>query len=218
MKKSLLFALMILLGITGYAMMFEIGGGYRFAPGNTDHHGFNLDTGIFNDFNDIIELDVTYHPEFDYEATSTGASSPTNYWNFDFDAMIPLLGRQEDIRGYRFGLFATFEFGNFYSDYKYNSGTAQSNAEAWGESDYWFGSGVYGQYFLDPWMFELSLGFPIINSYDEQEPLDQLLGSFEFKGRYFVKSDIHDFKDHLVLEFQVSTRKIGLSVVLLEPF
>ncbi|MDN5359956.1 MAG: hypothetical protein PWQ84_1019 [Thermotogaceae bacterium] len=215
---SIVVMLFCLIG-TSLGMMFEIGAGYRFAPSDQTKHGINLDLGLFNDFNDIIELDVTYHPQF-INAESEESATPTIFWNFDMDAMIPLLGRRDGIEGYRFGLYSTFEFGSFYSDYTLDAtpGSSEAQQTAWDRSDYWFGAGVYAQYFLDPWLFEMSIGLPVINSYSSQDTLDKFLGSFEFKTRYFIKSEIHDFKDHLLVEFVVSTRKIGLSVVLLEPF
>ena len=220
-QKIIRLAMVVLLCLsaTTMGMLFEIGAGYRFAPSDQTKHGINLDVGLFNDFNDIIELDVTYHPQF-INSESEESATPTIFWNFDMDAMIPLLGRRDGIEGYRFGLYSTFEFGSFYSDYTLEAtpGSSQAQQTAWDRSDYWFGAGVYGQYFLDPWLFEMSLGLPVINSYSSQDTLNKLLGSFEFKTRYFIKSDIHDFKDHLLVEFVVSTRKIGLSVILLEPF
>mgnify|MGYP001202711540 CR=1 FL=1 len=203
----------------GFGMMFEIGAGYRFAPSDQTKHGINLDIGILNDFNDIIELDITYHPQF-LDAQSQESATPTIFWNFDMDAMIPLLGRRDGIEGYRFGIYSTFEFGSFYSDYTLDAtpGSSQAQQTAWDRADYWFGAGVYGQYFLDPWLFEMSIGLPVINSYSDQDMLNKLLGSFEFKTRYFIKSEKHNFRDHLLVEFVVSTRKIGVSVVLLEPF
>ncbi len=210
---------MICVVATTFGMMFEIGAGYRFAPSDQTKHGINLDLGLFNDFNDIIELDVTYHPQF-IGAGSEESATPTIFWNFDMDAMIPLLGRRDGIEGYRFGLYSTFEFGSFYSDYTLDAtpGSSQAQQTAWDRSDYWFGAGIYAQYFLDPWLFEMSIGLPVINSYTSQDTLDKFLGSFEFKTRYFIKSELYDFRDHLLVEFVVSTRKIGLSVVLLEPF
>lgn len=220
-KKSFILVVVVLLCFAGTSlgMMFEIGAGYRFAPSDQTKHGINLDVGLFNDFNDIIELDVTYHPQF-INSESEESATPTIFWNFDMDAMIPLLGRRDGIEGYRFGLYSTFEFGSFYSDYTLDAtpGSSEAQQTAWDRSDYWFGAGVYAQYFLDPWLFEMSIGLPVINSYSSQNTLDKFLGSFEFKTRYFIKSEVHDFKDHLLVEFVVSTRKIGLSVVLLEPF
>ncbi len=220
-KKSFILVVVVLLCFAGtsLSMMFEIGAGYRFAPSDQTKHGINLDVGLFNDFNDIIELDVTYHPQF-INSESEESATPTIFWNFDMDAMIPLLGRRDGIEGYRFGLYSTFEFGSFYSDYTLDAtpGSSEAQQTAWDRSDYWFGAGVYAQYFLDPWLFEMSIGLPVINSYSSQNTLDKFLGSFEFKTRYFIKSEVHDFKDHLLVEFVVSTRKIGLSVVLLEPF
>ncbi len=211
-------ALLILVS-GGFGMMFEIGAGYRFAPSDQTKHGINLDIGMFNDFNDIIELDITYHPQF-LDSQSQESATPTIFWNFDMDAMIPLLGRRDGIEGYRFGIYSTFEFGSFYSDYTLDAtpGSSQAQQTAWDRADYWFGAGVYGQYFLDPWLFEMSIGLPVINSYSNQDTLNKLLGSFEVKTRYFIKSEKHNFRDHLLVEFVVSTRKIGVSVVLLEPF
>jgi hypothetical protein len=219
-KKILIISLFLLLAVgIAFSMMFEFGAGYRFAPSDQSKHGINIDTGIFNDFNDIVELDISYHPQF-LDSEGVESATPTLFWNFDVDAMIPLLGRQAGKEGYRFGIYSTFEYGSFYSSYTLEAtpGTAQANNSAWNNADYWFGAGVYGQYFLDPWLFELSIGLPVMNSYKNQEIFDQLLGSFAFKGRYFIQSAEHNFKDHLTLEFEISTRKIGISAILLEPF
>lgn len=220
-KKVLILTFLIFMTtITSFSMLFEIGAGYRFAPGDISKHGINIDTGIYNDFNDIIELDISYHPQFSFDEEGVQSATPTMYWNFDADAMIPLLGRQVGMEGYRFGIYSTFEFGSFYSSYTTDAdaGTDEANYNAWNNADYWFGAGIYGQYFLEPWLFELSIGLPVMNSYENQEIFDQLLGSFTFKGKYFIRSDEHNFKDHLTIEFEVSTRKIGISAILLEPF
>ncbi|HOO31670.1 MAG TPA: hypothetical protein PK466_00275 [Thermotogota bacterium] len=218
-RVILFFSMAAFVSISSFSMMFEIGGGYRFAPGDISKHGINIDTGIFNDFNDIIELDIAYHPQF-LSSSGEESATPTIFWNFDADAMIPLLGRQDGMEGYRFGIYTTFEFGSFYSSYTLDAtpGTTEANNSAWDNADYWLGAGVYGQYFLDPWLFEMSLGLPVMNSYKNQDIFDQLLGSFTFKGRYFIKSDQHNFKDHLTIEFEISTRKVGLSAIFLEPF
>jgi len=204
-----------------FSMAFEIGGGYRFAPSSFAQHGWNVDLGIFNDFNDIIEFDITYHPQFSYDESGESSATPTNHWNFDFDAMVPLLGRQDGRTGYRFGIYSTFEYGNFYSGKMTSdatSGTDFANFDVWKNSSYWFAAGIYGQYHLDPWLFELSLGLPIIYNPANMQFMDRVLGSAEFKARYFVQSGIKEFKDHLTVEIQVSTRKIGISVCLIEPF
>jgi len=155
-KKTFISIVMMLFCLIGTSLgvMFEIGAGYRFAPSDQTKHGINLDLGLFNDFNDIIELDVTYHPQF-INAESEESATPTIFWNFDMDAMIPLLGRRDGIEGYRFGLYSTFEFGSFYSDYTLDAtpGSSEAQQTAWDRSDYWFGAGVYAQYFLDPWLF-----------------------------------------------------------------
>lgn len=204
-----------------FSMAFEIGGGYRFAPSSFTQHGWNIDLGIFNDFNDILEFDVTYHPQFSFDEKGESSATPTNHWNFDLDAMIPLLGRIDGRDGYRFGIYSTFEYGNFYSGKTTSDatqGTDLDNYNAWENSNYWFAAGIYGQYHLDPWLFELSLGLPIIYNPTNMPFMDRVLGSAEFKARYFVQSGFREFKDHLTVEIQVSTRKIGISVCLIEPF
>jgi hypothetical protein len=201
-------------------MMFEIGTGYRFAPFSFAHHGWNLDLGVFNHFNDMVSMDITYHPQFSFNESGEKEATPTNYLNFDVDAMIPLIGRRESLDGFRFGLFSTFEFGNFYDEYKSTSATSTdlSNWEVWQNSSYWFGAGVYAQYYLEPWMFQLGVGFPIIRSPDTLNTMDWLLGTLEFKTRFFIRSDNRQFRDHLTVEIEISARKIGLSVCLIEPF
>jgi hypothetical protein len=82
---SIVVMLFCLIG-TSLGMMFEIGAGYRFAPSDQTKHGINLDLGLFNDFNDIIELDVTYHPQF-INAESEESATPTIFWNFDMDGI-----------------------------------------------------------------------------------------------------------------------------------
>jgi len=69
---------------------------------------------------------------------------------------------------------------------------------------------------MDPWLFEVSAGFPILRNNIELTEL--ILGSFEFKAKYFIRSEKKVFRDHLLVEIQVSSRKIGLSVCFIEPF
>ncbi|HOZ11650.1 MAG TPA: hypothetical protein PLZ22_03575 [Thermotogota bacterium] len=220
--KSCLCILFLLsaLGFSVFGMLFEIGTGYRFAPFSFANHGWNLDLGLFNQFNDMLSLDVTYHPQFSFNESGEREATPTNYLNFDLDAMIPLLGRRETKEGYRFGLFGTFEFGNFYDTYKNPSETSSdfSNWEVWQNSSYWLGAGLYAQYYLRPWMFQLGIGFPIIRSPDTLNTMDWLLGTVEFKTRFFIESERHAFKDHLTVEIEISARKVGISVCLIEPF
>lgn len=220
MKKRLLFLSILFLFIRVYAMWFEIGSGYRFAPFSFAHHGWNLDLGVFNQFNDMISFDITYHPQFSFDSSGAQEATPTNYLNFDFDAMIPLIGRQDTMEGYRFGLFGNFEFGNFYDEMKDSTATATdyTNWEVWQNSSFWLGAGIYGQYYLDPWMFQIGIGLPIVRSPQTLSTMDWLLGSLEFKTRFFVRSDTRKFNDHLTVELEISTRRVGISVCFIEPF
>ncbi|HPE69016.1 MAG TPA: hypothetical protein P5560_03725 [Thermotogota bacterium] len=214
--KWVLLGVLLLAGGALFGMAFEIGTGYRFVPSSFANHGWNLDTGLWNDFNDILQLDVTYQPFFgDY---SPEEASPTNYFNFDLDLYIPLLGRQQGMGGYRFGLFSTFEFGNFYDQFQVYATDTTSSQQAWENSSFWFGAGVYGQFYFDPWMFRLGVGIPIMQSPSTLSTLDLLIGTLEMNVRYFIQSQRYSFNDYFTVDIQVSSRKIGLSVTFIEPF
>lgn len=200
-------------------MQLEIGSGYRFAPSSFNHNGFNIDLAIWNDFNDRIEFDTTYHPHFTFDATGTQSATPTDFWNFDFGVYIPILGRDVGRQGYRFGIHSTFEYGNFYTQFSTNGlPTDEDRWDAWQDSSYWFAAGLYGQYHFDPWLIEASLGLPIVYNPRNMEFMDLLFGTVQIKLRYFVQSGQYQFTDHLVVEFQLSNRKIGFSVYLIMPF
>ncbi len=208
-------------GLSGlFGMQIEIGGGYRFAPSSFNHNGFNIDLGIWNEFNDRIEFDITYHPHFSFDDEGTQSETPMDFWNFDFGVYVPILGRDVGRTGYRFGIHSTFEYGNFYTQYSQTGDdpTDQDLWNAWQDSSYWFAAGLYGQYHFDPWLFEVSLGLPIVYNPQNMGFMDLLFGTVQAKLRYFVQSGQYQFRDHLVVEFQLSNRKIGFSVYLIMPF
>ncbi len=144
MKVFFTFSMIVTGVIIAFSMNYIIGVGY------SPNRSWVYDLGAMNGFSDEISLKI-------FTPASTSQSNI-----YRIDAYIPILGRNDQNKGYRFGPIVSTEI------------STTTN----------FSVGIYGQYYLGPWRIGLTLFKPLKENV--LRPSFDLWYFFSSKGHNFI--------------------------------